>query len=257
VEYFIEEKLDNGIVHLQFNRPKQLNALCKALLVELDAKLDEYKTDSQIRSLLFTGGEKAFSAGADITEIANIPHSSGYEFSKFGQNILFKLENLGKPSLCAINGYTFGGGCEFAMSATLRFSGPNAKFGQPEIKLALLPGFGGSQRLPRLIGRGRAMDMCITGRTIDAKTAYAWGLVSNLFESHDELMEHSIKTLASFNDFSQTAIALNIQSINNAADLSLTDACNYEALLFGKACDNKDKIEGVQAFLEKRKACYE
>lgn len=257
MEYFLEEHLDNGILKLQFNRPKQLNALCRALIKELDDRLDACKTDDRIKSILFVGDEKSFSAGADITELKDIPVDKGYEFAKYGQEVFFKMENLGKPTLCAINGYTFGGGCEFAMATTIRYAGPNAKFGQPEIKLALLPGFGGSQRLPRLIGKGRAMDMCVTGRTIDAQTAYNWGLVSDLFNSEEELFKASVETLTTMSSMSSAALELNMQSINNASDLQLEDACDYEALLFGKACSGKDKSEGVLAFLEKRKANYE
>lgn len=257
MEYFVEENIGNGILKLQFNRPKQLNALCHGLVQELDTTLDRCREDDSISSILFVGNDKSFSAGADITEIEKIGPDQGYEFARYGQEVFKKMENLGKPTLCAINGYTFGGGCEFAMATTIRYASINASFGQPEVKLALLPGFGGSQRLPRLIGRGRAMDLCVTGRTIDAKTAYDWGLVSMLFETEEELIEQSIKTLKSLSKLSKTAVKLNMQAINNAADLTLDDACDYEALLFGKACSSEDKIEGVRAFLEKRQAKYE
>lgn len=256
MEYFTETMLDNGILKLQIARPKQLNALCIDLLKELDSKLDSIKADDKVKSILFVGQDKSFSAGADIKEIADIPQNEGEKFALNGQRIFSKLEKLGKVSLSAINGYTFGGGCELCMSTTIRFAGPKACFGQPEIKLALLPGYGGTQRLSRLIGKGRAMDICVTGRTIDSKTAYNWGLVTELFDTEELMINAAIEVLKQISKYSPHAVRLNIDAINDGYDLELEKALELEAKLFGKACSHQDKVEGVSAFIEKREARF-
>ena len=177
----------------------------------------------------------------------------GYQFSREGQDIFRRLETMGKPSLAAINGFAFGGGCELAVSATLRIAATTAQFGQPEVKLGVIPGYGGTQRLARLIGKGRAMDMCLTGRSINAETALNWGLVSEVV-SAEGLLEKGKRVLTGILAMAPLAIASVMEVIDHGYDLSLADALHLEAVHFAKVCASKDKKEGVTAFLTKRQA---
>lgn len=242
---------EQGILTLTLNRPEKLNALSTELLQQLDNILDEVKEDTNVKALLITGEGKAFCAGADISRLAECDATKGYEFACFGQQVLRKLETLGKPSLAAINGYAFGGGCELAMAATLRIANENAQFGQPEVKLGVLPGYGGTQRLARLVGKGRAMDLCLTGRFIDAKTALQWGLVTEMAEP-EHLLERAHERLQQVLSMAPIAIQGVMQVIDHGFDLSLDDALHLEAVHFAKSCATADKVEGVSAFLEKR-----
>lgn len=251
----IEQQLENGILTLTLNRPEKLNALSTEVLHELSNLFTKAKEDTQVKALLLTGKGKAFCAGADISRLAECDAQSGYEFACFGQDVFRKLETMNKPSLAAINGYAFGGGCELAMAATLRIAATTAQFGQPEVKLGVIPGYGGTQRLARIVGKGRALDLCLTGRFIDAQTALQWGLVSEVVEL-DTLISQSKKILSGILSMAPLAVAGVMEVIDHGYDMSLTDALHLEAIHFAKTCASHDKAEGVGAFLEKRQAQF-
>ncbi len=250
----IEQDLDsNGILTLTLNRPEKLNAISTEVLEALDELFQSAKTNKKIKALLITGNGKAFCAGADINRLLECTAQTGYEFACHGQDIFRSLETMGKPSLAAINGFAFGGGCDLAISATLRIASSKAMFGQPEVKLGVIPGYGGTQRLARLVGKGRALDLCLTGRFIDAQTALQWGLVSEVVEP-DQLLEQGKKILTGILGMAPLAIAGVMEVIDHGYDLSLTDALHLEAIHFAKVCGTEDKNEGVTAFLGKRVA---
>jgi enoyl-CoA hydratase len=251
----IEQNLEGGILTLTLNRPEKLNALSTDVLVELSHLFTAAKANPEVKGLLLTGKGKAFCAGADISRLAECDAQSGYQFACFGQDVFRQLETMGKPSLAAINGYAFGGGCELAMAATLRMASTAAQFGQPEVKLGVIPGYGGTQRLARLVGKGRALDLCLTGRFIDAQTAMQWGLVSNVVEP-DQLIAEAKKILNGILAMAPLAITSVMEVIDHGYDLSLTDALHLEAVHFAKTCASHDKAEGVRAFLEKRQAHF-
>lgn len=252
----IETNLDSsGILTLTLNRPEKLNALSNEVLHALNEILLSAKDNAAVKALLITGSGKAFCAGADISRLAECNAQSGYQFACEGQAVFRLLETLGKPSLAAINGFAFGGGCELAMSATLRIASPNAQFGQPEVKLGVIPGYGGTQRLARLVGKGRALDLCLTGRFINADTALQWGLVTEIVESSD-LLARARAILTGIMNMAPLAIASVMEVIDHGYDLSLTDALHLEAIHFAKTCATTDKQEGVAAFLGKRTAHF-
>jgi enoyl-CoA hydratase len=251
----IEQSLSNGILTLTLNRPEKLNALNADVLLALSDAFTDAKKNEDVKGILITGAGKAFCAGADIHRLAACNAQSGYEFASFGQSVFRQLETLGKPSMAAINGYAFGGGCELAMATTLRLASTTAQFGQPEIKLGIIPGYGGTQRLSRLVGKGRALDLCLTGRFIDAATALNWGLVSDVV-APDALLEQATKVLSGILDKAPLAISSIMAVIDYGCDLSLTDAMHLEAVHFATVCASEDKQEGVSAFLEKRAAVF-
>lgn len=251
----IEHNLDGGILTITLNRPEKLNALSGDVLKALSELFTSAKENSDVKGVLLTGTGKAFCAGADIARLVECDAQSGYEFACFGQHVFRQLETLGKPSLAAINGYAFGGGCELAMSATLRIAATTAQFGQPEVKLGVIPGYGGTQRLARLVGKGRALDLCLTGRFINAETALQWGLVSEVVEP-SELLTQGQDLLNNILSMAPLAIAGVMESIDRGYDMSLTDALHLEAVHFAKVCASQDKAEGVAAFLAKRPAQF-
>lgn len=245
-----------GILQLTLNRPEKLNALNQALLESLSLAFGEAKKDDKIKAILLTGeGEKAFCAGADINRLAELNPQEAYEFARFGQAVTTQLSHLGKPSVAAINGYTFGGGLELAMAATLRIASTTATFGQPEIKLGIIPGYGGTQRLARLVGKGRALDLCLTGRTISTTEALQWGLVNSVVEPA-ELLASATTFLNSIITLAPLAAKSIMEVIETGYDLPLPEALEFEALHFGITCATQDKQEGVNAFLNKRKAQF-
>lgn len=246
---------ETGILQIHLNRPKQLNALSHEVLKTLSRILEQAKHDKTVKAILLTGEGKGFCAGADITELAGLNGASGLEFARFGQAVMTQLETLGKPSLAAIQGFAFGGGCELAMSATLRIAVKGAVFGQPEIKLGVIPGFGGTQRLSRLIGKGRSLEICLTGRRFSAEEAYQWGLVNELTEA-DNLQSRAIALLKELVQLGPIALQSIISTINSGYDLALAEALELEAAHFGLCCNTQDKKEGVTAFLEKRAAQF-
>lgn len=248
----IEQSIDqDGILTITLNRPEKLNALSHDVLQALTEVLTHAKDNSAIKAILITGSGKAFCAGADIARLAECNAQSGYQFAVEGQQTFKLLAALGKPSLAAINGYAFGGGCELAIAATLRIAATTAKFAQPEVKLGVIPGYGGTQRLARLIGKGRAMDLCLTGRFIDAQTALQWGLVSDVVAPED-LLERSKQMLRDILAMAPLAITGVMEVIEHGYDLSLDEALHLEAMHFSKVCASQDKQEGVDAFLTKR-----
>ena len=252
---FIDKNLENGILTITLNRPEKLNALSTDVLQALSELFTDAKENSAVKGVLITGTGKAFCAGADISRLAECNAEGGYQFACFGQHVFRQLETLGKPSVAAINGFAFGGGCELAISATLRIASNTAQFGQPEVKLGVIPGFGGTQRLARLIGKGRALDLCLTGRFINAETALNWGLVSEVVDP-DALVLRGQHILKGILSMAPLAIASVIASIDRGYDMSLTDALHLEAVHFAKVCATLDKDEGVAAFLEKRPAQF-
>ncbi len=244
---------DSGILQLTINRPEALNALNADLMEQFYQAFLMAKEDPLVKGLLITGQGKAFCAGADIKQLAQLNGQTGLRFARRGQAVFRLLEQLGKPSLAAVNGFALGGGCELAMAATMRIASTQALFGQPEVKLGVIPGFGGTQRLARLIGKGHALDLCLTGRTIKADEALLFGLVSEVVPS-DELLNRAETILSGLIRLGPIALKSIMDVIDHGYDLSLADAFELEAVHFGLCCATRDKTEGVNAFIEKRTA---
>lgn len=247
--------LDAGILHISLNRPEQLNALSEAVLQQLADCFHTAKHDRNIKAVLLTGEGKGFCAGADIKQLATLNGTRGVEFARRGQAVFNQLEMVGKPSLAAVHGFAFGGGCELAMAATIRIATEKTVFGQPEIKLGVIPGFGGTQRLARLIGKGRALKLCLTGERFTAQDALQWGLITDIVPE-DRLIQHATALLTELTALSPVALAAIIDVIHRGYDLNMTDALELEAVQFGVCCTTSDKQEGVGAFLEKRKPSF-
>ena len=246
----------DGIAQLTINRPDKLNALNTATVLELEDAFRRARTEPSIRALIVTGaGEKAFVAGADINELAVLSPVEAQAYAARGQRIFRELETMPKPSVAAVNGFALGGGLELAMSCTVRFASPNARLGQPEIKLGILPGYGGTQRLPRLIGRGRALEMLLAGDPVDAAEAHRIGLV-NAVVAQADLIQHSRQWLKKVLANAPVAAMLIVEAVDLGLNSSLDDGLRYEALAFGLAAATEDRREGTRAFLEKRKAAF-
>jgi len=250
-------ELKDDIGTITFNRPKALNALNDALLDELSSALDVVGSDENIRVLILTGsGEKSFVAGADIKEIAQCNPLTGRRLSKKGQGIFFKLEALSIPVIAAVNGFALGGGCEIALSCDFIYASEKAKFGLPEITLGLIPGYGGTQRLARLIGKNRAKEMVFTGKMIRASEALEIGLVNKVC-APDSLMEETIATAQNIASKGRFSLEAAKRVINNGVDVDLVNGCKIESDAFGLCFANIDAKEGTSAFLEKRNANFE
>lgn len=247
----LEHITREGILCITLNRPDKLNALNEEVLLALATLLKEAKHSVDIKGIILTGQGKAFCAGADISRLAECDARTGYEFAEMGQAVFRLLETIDKPSLAAVNGYAFGGGCELAMAATLRIASTHAQFAQPEVKLGVIPGYGGTQRLARLIGKGRALDMCLTGRSVDAETAKLWGLISDVVQP-EELDAKAFEMMQKIVAMAPLAIAAVMKTIDHGYDLPLTEALYIEALEFAKTCASLDKKEGVDAFFARR-----
>lgn len=246
---------EKGILQISLNRPDQLNALSHDVLQRLLQLFRDAKKDDGIKGILLTGEGKGFCAGADIKQLSALDGQTGLTFARFGQQVFSELETMGKPSLAAIHGFAFGGGCELAMAATLRIAANNAVFGQPEIKLGVIPGFGGTQRLSRLIGKGRAMELCLTGRRFTAEQALSWGFLNEM-SAAEELVPRAHILLRELTQLSSSAIKSVIATIDQGYDLPLAEAFELEATHFALTCATADKNEGVTAFLEKRPAVF-
>ena len=243
--------LYNSTLTITINRPDKLNAINTAVMTELDAVLDDVYNDPSIRSAIITGsGQKAFVAGADISEFMQVT-DEGMALAKRGQDVFFRIENSPKPIVAAVNGFALGGGCELAMACHFRIASVNARFGQPEINLGLIPGYGGTQRLTQLIGKGRAMEMLMTGNWIDARTAHAYGLVNDVVEQ-EELLNKTTTLLQLINTKAPLAIAKTIRAVNTVFNYAVS-GYDVEADSFGECFKTDDMKEGVTAFLEKRK----
>ena len=244
----------NQIAYITIDRPKVLNALNMATMQEIKQAFADAKQDVDVRVVILTGaGEKAFVAGADIGELSQHTPVSAKEYTHQGQAILDAIENLGKPVIACINGFALGGGCELAMACTLRLASENAKLGQPEVKLGLIPGYGGTQRLPRLVGKGVAMQLVLTGEMISAQEAHRIGLVNEVVPA-GELIARAEAIAAKIIANAPLAIQYAIEAVNHGLDLTLADGLFLEATLFGVCCSTEDKNEGTKAFLEKRPA---
>jgi enoyl-CoA hydratase len=247
--------LETGILTITINRPDKLNALNKDVFTDLDHVADEIQNNNAIKSAIITGaGPKAFIAGADITEFNGLDKTAAVELAKRGQDIFFKIENSKKPIIAAVNGFALGGGCELAMACHFRIAGDNAKFGQPEVNLGLIPGYGGTQRLTQLIGKGRAIELLISGNMIDANTALQYGLVNYVVPA-DELIQKAISILSLINTKAPLAVAACIKAANALYD-ETCDGYATEINAFGECFITDDMKEGTSAFLEKRKANF-
>jgi len=247
--------LDNNILTITINRPDKLNALNKTVFNELNDVMDEINNNVAIKSVIITGaGPKAFVAGADISEFSGLNKAEAMSMAKRGQDTFTRFENSKKPIVAAINGFALGGGCELAMACHFRLASDNAKFGQPEVNLGLIPGYGGTQRLVQLIGKGKAMELLMTAGMIDANEAKALGLV-NYVTTADTLLDQTKKLLDTINSKAPLAIAGCIKTANAVFDES-TNGYDLEIREFGNCFDTDDMKEGVTAFLEKRKASF-
>ncbi len=247
----------NGIVSVTVNRPKALNALNEATLRELLTLFTTLKDEAEVKVVILTGaGEKAFVAGADISEMQPIDAVSGRKFAQLGHQLAATIENLPQPVIAAVNGFALGGGCELALCCDIRLASENARFGQPEVNLGVIPGFGGTQRLARLIGKGRASELIMTGDMIDAAEAYRTGLANKVLPA-DELLAAAHKMATKIAAKGQIAIGFAKAALRNGLESDLTRACAQEADLFGLCFATADQKEGMQAFLEKRPAMFE
>jgi len=244
---------DGGVATLTINRPKVLNALSTQTLDELRRAILALKYDDGVRVVIITGsGDKSFIAGADINELSQQTPIGGREHALRGQHVFDLVEHMGKPVIAAINGYALGGGCELAMACTIRIAADTAKLGQPEINLGIIPGYGGSQRLSRLVGRGRALELLLTGDQISAAEAYRLGLVNRVVTGAN-LMGEARKLAQALAAKAPIAVRYIIDAVNKGLQMSLPDAQVFEATLFGLVAATEDMREGTKAFLEKRK----
>jgi enoyl-CoA hydratase len=243
---------DDAVAIVTLNRPKVLNALNGQTLAELSAAMTSLKADAGVRAIVLTGaGEKSFVAGADINELAALSPVAGKEHARAGQQIFDAIEQLGKPVIAAVNGFALGGGCELAMACTLRLAADTARFGQPEINLGLIPGYAGSQRLPRLVGKGRALEMLLTGDMISAARAQEIGLVNRVVPAA-ELMTEARKLARVLASKAPIAVRYIIEAVNLGLDTPFTASEFLETSLFGTIASSDDMREGTKAFLEKR-----
>ena len=248
---------DDAVAIITLNRPKLLNALNSQTLTELASAMAAFKDDAGVRAIVLTGaGEKSFVAGADINELAVLSPVEGKEHARRGQTIFDTIEQLGKPVIAAINGFALGGGCELAMACTLRLAADTAKFGQPEINLGLIPGYAGSQRLPRLVGKGVALEMLLTGDMINAQRAYEIGLVNRVVPATELLAE--ARTLAhTLASKAPIAVRYILDAVHQGLDSPFAQGEYLETSLFGTIASSADMREGTKAFLEKRKAVWQ
>ncbi|HEX4158501.1 MAG TPA: enoyl-CoA hydratase-related protein [Rhizomicrobium sp.] len=243
----------DGIAYVTLNRPKLLNALNTPTWTDLRTAFEAARDNPEVRGVILTGaGGKAFIAGADIGELASVTAIEAEHSSRFGQKVLDLIENLGKPVIAAINGFALGGGCETAMACTMRIAVEEAKFGQPEVKLGLLPGGGGTQRLPRLVGKGRALQMILSGEMISAAEAYRIGLVNKVVPAAD-LIPYAEEILRQIAANAPIAVKFALDATNKGMETSLDEGLLLEAAYFGLCAATEDKKEGTAAFLEKRK----
>ena len=248
---------NNAIAYVTIDRPKVLNALNMATMNELGEIFTELAGDREIRVVILTGaGQKSFVAGADINELAKNNPVEAKAYTHRGQAVLDLIENLGKPVIACINGFALGGGCEIAMACTMRLASENAKIGQPEVKLGIIPGYGGTQRLPRLVGKGLAMQILLTGEMISAQEAHRIGLVNEIVPG-DKLISRAEEIAGKIIANAPLAIQYCLEAVNQGLNVTLQEGLFLEATLFGICCATEDKNEGTRAFLEKRAANFQ
>ncbi len=251
-EHLLVER-DAAVAIVTVNRPQVMNALNAATLGELEHVMRDLRADEGVRAIVLTGaGEKAFVAGADIHELATLTPDAAKAHAAMGQRVFSLIEHLGKPVIAAVNGYALGGGCELAMACTLRLAADTAKFGQPEIKLGLTPGFAGTQRLPRLVGKGRAMELILGGGMIDAAEAFRIGLVNRIGPAAG-LMDDARALARALAESAPVALRYAMEAIHHGLETTFAEGCFVEASLFGLAAATGDMREGTRAFVEKRK----
>jgi enoyl-CoA hydratase/carnithine racemase len=240
------------IAYVTLNRPRVLNALNQRTWENLRTAFEDAREDAQVRGVILTGaGDKAFIAGADISELAHVTAVEAEKSSSYGQAVLNLIENLGKPVIAAVNGFALGGGCETAMACTIRVASEHAKFGQPEVTLGLIPGGGGTQRLPRLIGKGRALQIILSGEMISAQEAFRMGLVNEVVPAA-ELITRAEAILKRIFSNAPVAVKYLLEAVNKGMETSQAEGLSLEASLFGLCAGTEDKKEGTQAFLQKR-----
>ena len=250
LENIILEK-EGKIVVVTMNRPKALNALNTETLKELDAVIDDIEKDHEVLAVVLTGAGKSFVAGADISEMKEMNVIEGRKFGILGNKVFRRIENLEKPVIAALNGFTLGGGCELAMSCDIRIASSKAKFGQPEVGLGITPGFGGTQRLARLVGMGVAKELIYTAKMIDANEAYRIGLVNSIFEP-ETLLEEAKKLAITIANNAPVAVKLSKVAINKGIQTDIDTALSYESEIFGTCFSTEDQKEGMDAFLNKK-----
>ncbi len=242
----------SSIAYVTLNRPKVLNALSRKTIEELQEAFALAQSDPAVLGVILTGaGDRAFIAGADIAELSEVTKEQALEFARNGQACLSFIENLGKPVIAAVNGFALGGGCEAAMACTMRIASDQAKFGQPEVKLGIIPGYGGTQRLPRLVGKGRALQLILSGSVIDAQEAYRIGLVNEVVPG-SQLIARAEAILNQIAANAPLAVKYAIEAVYKGAEQDLATGMKTEAELFSLAADTEDKREGTRAFVEKR-----
>lgn len=248
---------DGAVALVTINRPKVLNALNRQTIDELERAMRGFQHDTDVRAIVLTGaGEKSFVAGADINELAVLSPAEGQQHGRRGQAVFDLIENLGKPVVAAINGFALGGGCELAMACTLRIAADTARLGQPEVNLGIIPGYGGSQRLARLVGKGRALEILLSGEMVPALRAYEMGLVNKVVPAADLLAE--ARTMAAqLAAKAPLAVRYILEAVHHGMELPLSDAQAFEATLFGLVASTDDMKEGTRAFLEKRQARWQ
>lgn len=247
--------LENGIFIITVNRPEKLNALNKDVFTDLDRAMDEVQKNDEIKSVIITGaGPKAFVAGADITEFNGLDKAAAMALAKRGQDVFFKIENSNKPVVAAVNGFALGGGCELAMACHFRLCSDNAKFGQPEVNLGLIPGYGGTQRLTQLVGKGKSMELQMSAKIADAQEALQWGLV-NYITSPEDLLPKTKELMLTIQSKAPFAVGKIIACINAGVE-NKTNGFEKEISAFGECFITEDMKEGTAAFLEKRKAVF-
>src|ERR1700722_5942643 len=241
-----------AIAYVTLNRPKVLNALKQAVFAELKSAFEDSRNDDNIRGVILTGtGDKAFAAGADIAEMSNYTGVEAGEATRRAQEVTEIIENLGKPVIAAVNGFALGGGCELSMACTIRLAVEGAKFGQPEVKIGIMPGAGGTQRLPRLVGKGRALQLILSGEIIGAQEAYRTGLVNEVVPATD-LISRAEAILNQINSNAPLGVKFSIDAVNKGLDAGVSEGLLIEASLFGICVGSEDKKEGTSAFLAKR-----
>src|SRR6201998_1948018 len=245
------------IAYVTINRPKVLNALNAKTVSELRSVFEDARDDSEVRGVVFTGaGTKSFAAGADISEMANDTPLTAEQKTRSGQALTDLIENLGKPVIAAVNGFALGGGCELSMASTIRIAAETARFGQPEVKIGIMPGYGGTQRLPRLVGKGRALQLILSGEIISAQEAYRIGLVNEVVPVAD-LIKRAEAILKRIFSNAPLAVKYSLEAVNKGLETSQTEGLSLEASLFGLCAGTEDKKEGTQAFLQKRAAQFQ